>query len=163
MKIKTHKCFVLALFFTCLSAAAFAQDNTHNAISSSTLEPPEKTSNGTEYEAVMLRGLNKVTGKTSTLETPVGATVRFGTLDISIYRCWRSAPEDRPESAALLEVLELKPGVAPERVFLGWMFASSPGLSGLEHPVYDITVIKCETKEEDEGKPETPAKEKSAK
>ena len=137
-----------ACFALTLASGAYAK----NTIKSSPLAPPKKEAAHAQYEAVVLRGLNKVTGKTSTLNSPVGTTVRFGTLDIAVHRCWRSRPEERPENAALLEVLTLKPGRSPARIFLGWMFSSSPGLSSIEHPVYDITVINCETKIEENTK-----------
>ena len=57
--------------------------------------------------------------------------------------CERSAPEDRPENAAFLEIYEERPGEARERLFAGWMFSSSPALSALEHPVYDVTLLEC--------------------
>jgi len=113
---------------------------------------------------IVLQGLNKVTGHISKLEGPIGTVLRFGNLEIIARRCWKSSPEERPENAALLEISELKPGEAPQKIFLGWMFSSSPGLSGLEHPVYDITVLACEAREDPEksDKPEKPA-EKSDK
>ncbi len=101
-----------------------------------------------EYSAVILQGLNKVTGKTSRLEGPAGTLLTFGNLQIVARRCWKSDPFERPENAALLDISETRPGEPPRQVFLGWMFSSSPGLSGLEHPVYDITVLGCETKSE---------------
>lgn len=101
---------------------------------------------GFTVNTVVLRGLNKVTGTTSRIEGPVGTLLRFGTLEIIPQRCWKSEPEDRPENAALLEISELKPGEEPKKVFLGWMFSSSPGLSGLEHAVYDVTLLGCSTK-----------------
>lgn len=97
-----------------------------------------------EYEAILLQGLNKVTGHISKLESLVGTVMRFGNLEIVARRCWKASPEEQPENAALLEISELKPGEPPKQIFLGWMFSSSPGLSGLEHPVYDITVLACE-------------------
>lgn len=99
------------------------------------------------YNTIILQGLNKVTGHTSKLESPVGVAMRFGTLEIVVRRCWKSPPGERPENAALLEISELKAGEPPQRIFLGWMFSSSPGLSSLEHAVYDITVLSCESKE----------------
>jgi hypothetical protein len=102
-----------------------------------------------EYNAVTLMGLNKVTGRTLKLEGPVGTLLTFGNLQIVARRCWKSEPEDRPENAALLEISESKPGEAPQKIFLGWMFSSSPGLSGLEHPVYDVTVLGCAVKSSD--------------
>lgn len=92
---------------------------------------------------ITLEGLNKVTGRTSHLTAPVGTVMRFGSLEIVARRCWKSEPEDRPENAALLEIFELRPSEEPQKIFLGWMFSSSPGLSGLEHPVYDVTVLSC--------------------
>lgn len=108
-----------------------------------TPEPPP-------YNTISLQGLNKVTGHTSRLEGPVGTVMRFGNLEIIARNCWKSAPEDRPENAALLEISELKPGDAPQKIFLGWMFSSSPGLSGLEHAVYDVTVLSCDSKKSDD-------------
>lgn len=107
--------------------------------------PEKKPDEGMEsgFNTVILEGLNKVTGHASKIEALIGSSVRFGTLEIIPHSCWKSAPEDRPENASLLEINEIKPGEAPERIFLGWMFSSSPGLSALEHPFYDITMIKC--------------------
>ncbi len=102
--------------------------------------------NEPEYTAVILQGLNKVTGKTSKLEGPVGTLMTFGNLQIVARRCWKSDPFDRPENAVLLDISETRQGEAPRQTFLGWMFSSNPGLSGLEHPVYDITLLACETK-----------------
>jgi len=103
-----------------------------------------------QYNTIILQGLNKVTGHILKLEAPVGTSMRFGNLEIVARRCWKSSPEERPENAALLEISELKPGEAPQEIFLGWMFSSSPGLSGLEHPIYDITVLACEAREDPE-------------
>ena len=94
--------------------------------------------------AVVLQGLNKVTGRISKIDSPLGVTQHFGNLEITPKRCWKSSPEDRPEDAVLIEIREAKIGESSKRIFLGWMFSSSPGLSGLEHPVYDVNVVACE-------------------
>ena len=94
-------------------------------------------------QTIKLQGLNKVTARTSVLEAPLGTVMRFGTLEIIARTCWVSPPEQRPETAALLEVRELKPDEGPQRLFSGWMFASSPAISALEHPVYDVAVLSC--------------------
>ncbi len=91
----------------------------------------------------VLQGLDKITARVSTIEAPVGTPVRFGTLSITVRDCEKSRPEDRPESAAFLEIDEIRPGEDNVRRFSGWMFASSPALSALEHPVYDINVLDC--------------------
>ena len=95
----------------------------------------------------VLQGLNKVTARISSVEAPVGASVQFGNLDIIVKRCWQAPPTERPENAALIEILDRKPGEAPQEVYNGWMFSSSPSLAGLEHPVYDVIVLSCENKE----------------
>jgi hypothetical protein len=118
-------------------------------------KPPEEEK-PPEYNTIVLQGLNKVTGHISRLEGPLGTVLRFDNLEVIARRCWKSSPEERPENAALLEISELKTGEAQTRIFLGWMFSSSPGLSGLEHAVYDVTVLACEERSE----PEEDAKEK---
>lgn len=95
------------------------------------------------YDTVFLQGLNKVTARAESLEAPVGTVIRFGNLEIIPRTCWKSPPEEQPENAALLEIWELKPKQKPQQIFYGWMFSSSPGLSALEHPVYDVTVLEC--------------------
>jgi hypothetical protein len=94
-------------------------------------------------DTVVLRALDKITGRVSTLEVEVGRTVRFGTLEIIPWHCDETPPEQRLESAAFLEIVELRQDEDPEPRFTGWMLASSPGLSALEHPVYDLWVIDC--------------------
>lgn len=95
------------------------------------------------YDVAVLQGLNKVTARISQLEAPVGTSVRFGNLEVIVQRCAKSAPNERPENAALLEIFDRKPDEAAVVAYHGWMFSSSPSLSGLEHPVYDITVLEC--------------------
>lgn len=93
--------------------------------------------------AAVLQGLDKVTARISTVHAPVGKTVRFGTLDITVATCQEHPPTLAPESAAFLSIDNRLPDEAAERVFSGWMFASSPGLNALEHPVYDVWVLSC--------------------
>jgi hypothetical protein len=95
------------------------------------------------YPIAVLRGLNKITARVTTMVVPVGETVNFGTLRIKCDVCQKHPPEESPESAAFLEIVEERSGQAPEKVFSGWMFASSPGLSSLQHPIYDVWVLDC--------------------
>ena len=74
--------------------------------------------------------------------TLVDQPVSFGTLVIRVGACHRRPPDDPPDSAAWLEIRDTRPGAA-EVPFRGWMFAASPGLSMLEHAVYDIRVLAC--------------------
>jgi hypothetical protein len=113
---------------------------------SAPIPPPPPIGEGehpNEYDTVILQALDKVTGRTSKFSAIVGKPAGFGKLEIIAHRCWQANPEDRPENAALLEIRETKSEETPVVVFMGWMFSSSPGLSGLEHPVYDMTVLSC--------------------
>ena len=94
--------------------------------------------------AVVLRGLDKVTAHITTFDVPIGETVAFGTLGIVARTCHKRPPEEPPEVSAFLQIAENRPGAAePVQIFSGWMFASSPALSALEHPVYDVWVLDC--------------------
>ncbi len=95
--------------------------------------------------AAVLQGLDKVTARISTIRAPIGEAVRFGTLVIVARTCRQRPPEEPPETTAFLEIFDDKPGEAPRSVFSGWMFASSPALSAMEHAVYDVWVIDCMT------------------
>jgi hypothetical protein len=94
-------------------------------------------------DTVVLQGLDKITARVSTIRIPVGSTVGFGALQITARACDKHPPEETPEAAAFLEVVEVKPDEKPVPRFSGWMFASSPALSALEHPVYDLVVLDC--------------------
>jgi hypothetical protein len=91
----------------------------------------------------ILQGLDKISARVSQIEAPVGASVQFGTLSILVRDCEQSRPEDAPENAAFVQIYETPPGESTKRLFSGWMFSSSPALSGLEHPVYDVTLLGC--------------------
>ena len=97
-----------------------------------------------QMEEAVLQGLDKITARVSTIKVAVGETVTFGSLQITLRACDKRPPEETPESAAFLQVVEQKPGEQPVTRFSGWMFASSPALSALDHPVYDIWVLRCE-------------------
>ncbi len=93
----------------------------------------------------VLQALDKITGRVRTLEAPVAQPVRFGTLDIRVQTCRKRPPEEPPESAAFLDITEMKQGETPKPLFSGWMFASSPAVSAIEDPVYDVWVIDCKS------------------
>ncbi|HXP95397.1 MAG TPA: DUF2155 domain-containing protein [Telmatospirillum sp.] len=96
------------------------------------------------FDTAILQGLDKVTGRVMTIDAPVGTPVHFGTLEIIVRTCRKRPPEEQPESAAFLDIWEIRSEQAAASLFRGWMFATSPALSALEHPVYDIWVLDCE-------------------
>lgn len=108
-----------------------------------------------------LRALDKITGRSTDLVVKVGEPVVYGSLRVEVRTCFQAPPEEIPESAAFLRIASTQP-VAVETMeaaisasdvstvaednpilFSGWMYASSPGLNALEHPVYDVWVIRC--------------------
>jgi hypothetical protein len=97
----------------------------------------------TAQPTAVLQGLDKITARISRFEAPIDQTVTFGTLSIVVRDCRRSAPEERPESATFVQIYETRPGEQQHRLFSGWMFSSSPALSALEHPVYDVNLLEC--------------------
>jgi len=90
-----------------------------------------------------LQGLDKVTARTQRFVAPVGEATRFGTLEISVGDCLVNVPEAPPEAVAYLTIVDHKPGQPEEKLFAGWMFASTPSLSALDHGVYDVRVLAC--------------------
>ncbi len=96
-----------------------------------------------EMGVAVLQALDKVTARISTLTMPLERTRRFGTLEVTVWACRKRPPEEPPESAVFLTVVERRRDAPPARLFQGWMFASSPAMSALEHPVYDIWALDC--------------------
>ncbi len=108
-----------------------------------------------EVSGALLRGLDKITARITTFEAPLNQEVRFGTLRIQAQTCRKRPPEETPEVAVFLGIEEERPGIEGRlTLFSGWMFASSPALSALEHPVYDVWVIDCSTAADDSDLPE---------
>lgn len=98
---------------------------------------------GLQGDIAVLQGLDKITARISTFEAPLGEPVRFGSLEIVARACDKKPPEETPESTAFLEIVDDRPDSPAVEIFKGWMFASSPAISAVEHPVYDVWVIDC--------------------
>ncbi len=96
-----------------------------------------------QTDTAVLQALDKVTARVSTFDAQVNEIVRFGALAIRVRHCDRTPPEERPESTAFVEIDELKPGEEASVLFTGWVFASSPAVHAVEHPVYDVWLLEC--------------------
>ncbi len=96
-----------------------------------------------ERLGAILQGLDKTTARVSTIEAPLDRPTRFGTLQIVARACHKKPPTETPESTAFLEIVDIRPDSPAIPVFTGWMFASSPAVSAMEHPVYDVWVVDC--------------------
>ena len=137
------------LLFTILTLCSIC----NKAFCLPTIEPKSENNSPT----AILQGLNKVTGKTSELKIKVGEEAIFGELTIKVKKCWRAPLDQRPENKILLEITDnnsnqessnnntnpAQNSDSKKVIFYGWMFSSSPSISGLEHPIYDITAISC--------------------
>ena len=96
----------------------------------------------------VIRGLDKRTGHAQDYALTIGRAARIGSLEVVARACQKSAPEEQPEVKIYVEVFDHPPARAGEdsartEIFHGWLFASSPGLNGLDHPVYDIWAVDC--------------------
>lgn len=97
---------------------------------------------------VIIQALNKITAKSYRYEIKIGEEINFERIVIKPLFCWKSSPEDIPENKVLLKIKENKLDKTQSEIFYGWMFSSSPSISSVEHPMYDITVINCKNSEE---------------
>jgi hypothetical protein len=109
------------------------------------IDPAPTTSAAPQALGVVLGGIDKVAARTAKFEINLRQQVVYNTLIIKAFACKTRPPEEPPESAAFLEILERKPDGTMQKLFSGWMFASSPALNALEHPVYDVWVVSCKT------------------
>lgn len=105
--------------------------------------PPAVQAGNLQRDTAVLRWLDKTTARVRTIEVPVNQTTTINTLEFIVRACLERPPEEPPESAAFLDVWERRSGEPVSEVFRGWMFASSPAVSAMEHPVYDLWVLAC--------------------
>ncbi len=88
-------------------------------------------------------GLDKITGRIISFEVAIDETVQFGSLQITPRVCYARPPTEAPQTDTFVEVDEVSSDKAYKRIFSGWMYAASPGLHGIEHPIYDIWLTAC--------------------
>ena len=91
-----------------------------------------------EADTAVLQGMDKVTGRVKEITLPVGASIDFGELTITVDKCMTKTPEETPENAAYMRIFQKE-----NKLFDGWMFSSNPAISAMEDPVYDVWVVSC--------------------
>jgi hypothetical protein len=113
-------------------------------------KPAESTLKRARYDVAILQALDKVTAETLRFEAAVGQPVRYKTLVFTVKACEQSAEDEPQEDSIAYMTVDSqprpapgKPAPPPRQVFKGWMYASSPGLNPLQHPVYDAWLITC--------------------
>jgi len=96
-----------------------------------------------ENSVAVFAALDKVTAKISRLEVPLNETRTFGALKVTARACYTRAPTEPPKTTTFVEVEEMQLDGKEKRIFSGWMFADSPGLNAVEHPVFDVWMTDC--------------------
>jgi hypothetical protein len=123
-------------------------------------DTPAEPMKRTRSPVAILQALDKVTAESLRFEAPVGQPIRYKNLVITVRACETSAPDElTPDFSAYL-VVDSQPKAQPGRtppparsVFHGWMFASTPGVNALQHPVYDVWLIACKAADPSPAKP----------
>lgn len=101
--------------------------------------PRQRISNPT----AVFSGLDKITGRIIAFDVAIDETVQFGALQVTPRACYSRPPTETPQTTTFVEVDEVTLTGEIRRIYSGWMFAASPGLSGIEHPVYDVWLTDC--------------------
>lgn len=102
-------------------------------------------------------GIDKITGRIITFDVYIDETVRFGALHVTPRVCYSRPATETPKTTSFVEVDEITLDRQIRRIFTGWMFADSPGLNAVEHPVYDIWLKDCKMDTDEAPPPEAPA------
>lgn len=90
-----------------------------------------------------MQAMDKITGKVSEIDVPVNGEVKFGSFSIVVRACAARPPEETPENFAFVDVVDDYDSDYPVNIFKGWMISSSPALNAVEHPIYDVWLLKC--------------------
>jgi hypothetical protein len=101
--------------------------------------PPQRIANPT----AVFEGLDKITGRTTTFDVAINETVQFGALQVTPRVCYSRPPTETPQTDSFVEVDEVTLEGKIRRIFTGWMYAASPGLHAIEHPIYDVWLTDC--------------------
>ena len=88
-------------------------------------------------------GLDKITGRITNFDVYMDETVQFGALQITPRVCYTRPPTETQRTSVFIEVDQVSLKGGSERIFTGWMFADSPALNAIDHPVYDIWLVDC--------------------
>ena len=104
---------------------------------------PEVRAERLQNQVAVFAALDKVTARISKLEVRLNQTVRFGSLKVTPRVCYSRSPTEPPRTSSFVEVEEVQLDGQQKPIFVGWMFAESPGLNAVEHPVFDVWLTSC--------------------
>ena len=103
-----------------------------------------------ENKIAVFSALDKVTARISKIEVPLNETVKFGSLKVTPRVCYSRPATERPKTTSFVEVTEVELEGQEKKLFSGWMFAESPALNAVEHPVFDVWLSECKGSAEPE-------------
>lgn len=124
-----------ALCSLLITQIAFAQTESQQ------LEPPQETR--ITNTVAEFSGIDKITGRIIKFDVYIDETVQFGALQVTPRVCYSRPVSQKPKTTSFIEVDEITLDRKIRRIFTGWMFADSPGLNAIEHPIYDIWLNNC--------------------
>ena len=99
-----------------------------------------------ENPVATFSGIDKITGRITSFDVYIGETVQFGALQVTPKVCYSRDDTEAQKITSFVEVDEITLDRKIRRIFTGWMFADSPGLNAVEHPVYDVWLVECKAK-----------------
>lgn len=97
-----------------------------------------------ENKVAVFSALDKVTATIKKFEVPLNETIEYGALKVTPRVCYSRPPTEKPKTTTFVEVDEVQLDGQVKRIFAGWMFAESPGLNAVEHPVFDVWLTDCQ-------------------
>jgi len=109
------------------------------------LWPSAAQADKVKNQIAVFAALDKVTARISPVEIPIDESKSFGALTITPRVCNTRPQTERPLTSAFVEIEETQLDDTKKDIFTGWMFAESPGLHGVEHPVFDVWLTSCKT------------------
>ena len=96
-----------------------------------------------ETNMARMQAMDKITGRVNVIEVPVGGEVKFGSFSVVVRSCKTRSEDEIPENFAFVDVTDKSFDKEEFNIFKGWMFSSSPAINAIEHPIYDVWLLKC--------------------
>jgi hypothetical protein len=110
------------------------------------LSPVASEAARVDNPVAVFSGIDKITGRITNFDVYIGETVQFGALQVTPKVCYSRDDTEAQKVTTFVEVDEITLDRKIRRIFTGWMFADSPGLNAVEHPVYDVWLVECKAK-----------------
>ena len=98
-----------------------------------------------------MQAMDKITGRVSVIDIPVNGKIDFGSISVVVRSCQTRSAEEIPDNFAFIDVADKDLSGKESNIFKGWMISSSPATSAVEHPIYDVWLLKCLDKKVDEN------------